>query len=180
MRSWASRLLAALLLGLLLVGQALAGQSADPLWQAKSQAQRDWQNALAELLMAEEPEAAEVIVLHRDMQLLLIALRDRRYAWLLEYDPGRIRTDAGYAEWSNFEWTGEEDAALAAADPDYAAMVEREEALDKALRGHPQMSALREVFANVTRSEAYAARLAELNERLATIVQQVNERGPLD
>jgi hypothetical protein len=118
-----------------LVGIALVGLSAsrasdnpaDKAWTAYVQAQRQWQQELADFLSTQRTDLKKVIAANRDLQLALIDRRSFEFHYLVATHPERIVTNQGISQFANFPWTDQDTIALSGSNPDYAATVKRVE-----------------------------------------------------
>ena len=84
----------------------------DPLWEKYIKAKITFQNELADLFIAEHPNFKKLILASRDLQIMMEKMRQQKYYYLLNNNPGRIKRDQGSIQWSNFEWTEEDNKKL--------------------------------------------------------------------
>jgi hypothetical protein len=159
-----------------LVGIALVGLSAsrasdnpaDKAWTAYVQAQRQWQQELADFLSTQRTDLKEVIAANRDLQLALIDRRSFEFHYLVATHPERIVTNQGISQFANFPWTDQDTIALSGSNPDYAATVKRVELLRQRSDSNPLWSALREANRSLANQPEYQKIYARFEQRLKT------------
>lgn len=126
----------------------------DLLWERMINAQVDFQNSLADLLVSAIPDAKELILIQRDLQIVMREIRSRQYYYLLETDPSRIVRTEGISRWINFDWSKDDEARLLM-DPSYASLVGRKEKLYGQNQGHPMWPVIRAGLPDVMATEEY-------------------------
>ena len=159
------------LLGMALVGLGASRASdnpADKAWTAYAQAQRQWQQELADFLSTQRRDLKEVIAASRDLQLALIDRRSFEFHYLLATHPERIVTNQGISQFANFPWTDQDTIALSRSNPDYAATVKRVELLRQRSDSNPLWSALREANRSLANQPEYQKIYARFEQRLKT------------
>ena len=159
------------LLGMVLVGLGASRASdnpADKAWTAYAQAQRQWQQELADFLSTQRRDLKEVIAASRDLQLALIDRRSFEFHYLLATHPERIVTNQGISQFANFPWTDQDTIALSRSNPDYAATVKRVELLRQRSDSNPLWSALREANRSLANQPEYQKIYACFEQRLKT------------
>ena len=130
-------------------GSASGGttQASDPLRQRVSIAQATYQGELYALLVSEIPDADELLTIQRDLQVALFHRGDLRYGYLWANQPVRINRDGGISPWLNFDWTDEDEKALAGKSEAYVGLQGRIAELKRKNQGHPMWPQVREMFA---------------------------------
>jgi hypothetical protein len=159
------------LLGIALVGLSPSRAADNPLdkaWTAYVQAQRQWQQALADFLSSQRPDLKDVIAASRDLQLALIDRRSLEFHYLLATHPERIVTNQGISQFANFHWNDQDGVALSRSNPDYAAAVKRVELLRQRSDANPQWPALREANRTLANQPDYQKIYARFEQRLKT------------
>jgi hypothetical protein len=159
------------LLGIALVGLSASRASdnpADKAWTAYAQAQRQWQQELADFLSTQRRDLKEVIAASRDLQLALIDRRSFEFHYLLATHPERIVTNQGISQFANFPWTDQDTIALSRSNPDYAATVKRVELLRQRSDSNPLWSALREANRSLANQPEYQKIYARFEQGLKT------------
>ena len=159
------------LFGIALVGSrtSLASDNlADKTWTTYAQAQRQWQQELADFLSSQRPDLNEVITASRDLQLALIDRRSLEFHYLLATHPERIVIDQGISRFANFHWTDQDGLALSRNNPDYAVAVKRVELLRQRSDSNPLWSALREANRSLANQPEYQKIYARFEQRLKT------------
>ena len=152
------------------VRHCLAELSADYLT-----ARERFQSALRDLAVAgldprEQRQLVAVADLNRDVQIALARRRHGQIRYLLAHDPGRLNTQEGMSRFTNFDWSTDDDARAAAADPELAALMQRADALLAINNGHPGWPALREHFRTTVAPRAdYAATMADLRQAITDL-----------
>ena len=92
-------------ISLIFLTNILFANNSNELRKKNSEAQIQWQNSLAKLLINKTTvDLKELIVLQRDIQLVNIKLRDEKYYYLLKNRPFQLVKTKGYNKWLNFEW----------------------------------------------------------------------------
>src|SRR5437667_12749390 len=86
--------------------------SLETAWTAYTQAQRQWQQELADFFANRRPDLKDLIQQNRDLQLALIDRRSVEFHYLVSTHPERIVKDQGISRFANFSWTEEDLAAL--------------------------------------------------------------------
>lgn len=171
--------LLAVTLGILVAGPALA-QPTDALKaclikvaEQDLAAKVDFQNGLAHLVGETHPEFSELVGLNRDLQVALARAREIRLAYLIDKDPVRFVKASSLTRFSNFEWIGTDEDALAAQNPDYAALMEQIETMTAENEVHKDWDGLRAAFTELQQGdefmkifETYNAARAKAEERL--------------
>lgn len=107
----------------LLTSTSLFASNKDYLWEEKTNAAIEYQKKLAELLLKEIPEAEEIILIQRDMQITMQKIRSEEYYYLLQNHPDQIVTNQGISQWSNFEWTEENEKELLISSEEYKNLI---------------------------------------------------------
>ena len=144
----------------------------DELWDRQSKAHRKWQTELAKLLTSEAPHLKELVEIQRDLQLVMLEMRDARQSYLLRHDPERVIRTKGLSEWINFPWSEEDDANLRASSPEYVKLEAAKQALRKRNQRHASWGELRKVFATQFQSSTeYRALRKALDDELDQVVQ---------
>lgn len=132
------------------------------LWEKRINAQIEYQNRLADLLIRQAPELAEIIVLNRDLQVNLYKMKRVKYWYLLDNHPDRIVPDKG----NNFEWVDADEEELTAANKDYRALKATDKQLNAKNQDHPKWPALRAEFGKIQQTSDYKKIHNELMEAL--------------
>jgi hypothetical protein len=167
------------LLGIALVSsrESLASDNpADKTWTTYAQAQRQWQQELADFLLSQRPDLNEVITASRDLQLALIDRRSLEFHYLLATHPERIVIDRGISQFANFHWTDQDGLALSRNNPDYAIAVNRVELLRQRTDANPQWPALREANRHLANLPDYQKVYARFEQRLKAAEKLLQDR----
>ena len=148
------------LLGLLLgLPKNTWGQSASEhrlkAWNVYTEAQRYWQQELAEFLTRHQPDLKDLIALNRDLQLAMIEKRSLEFQYLLKAHPERIVTDHDMSRFANFDWDDHDAEALREVNPEFAHVEERIKDLREHNDGHPQWPALRAAHQSLAKDPGY-------------------------
>ncbi len=144
----------------------------DELWDKQSKAHRKWQIELAKLLVTKAPHLKELIEIQRDLQLVMLDMRDARYSYLLKHDPEKIIRTKGLSEWINFPWSEEDDADLRASSSEYMKLDAAKQALRKRNQGHASWTELRKIFVTwVQNSTKYQVLRKTLDDELDHVFQ---------
>ena len=85
-------------------------------------AKTTYQQALRDLAVAKRSDFKFLADNNRDFQITLAQLRAAQIAWLAQVQPQRIVTDQGPANFTNYNWSPEDDEAFIAADPGHASL----------------------------------------------------------
>jgi hypothetical protein len=144
-RTWAA-LACAMLVALSSDGFGGCASSTDVAGKARAaytQAQRQFQQELADFLATRRPDLKDLILVSRDFQLAVIERRSLEFCYLLATHPERIVRDHGISGLANYDSTDEDAQALRRSNPDYVATIRRLEVLQEHNEGNPQWSALR-------------------------------------
>lgn len=121
------------------------------LWEQKINAQIEYQNRFAEILLKDAPDLKEIIVIGRDLQITMYEMKREKYLYLITRHPSRIDLDNDL----NFEWADEDESSLIQASKYYASLKKKKEELKTKNQGHPMWPALREICNKVRESEKY-------------------------
>jgi hypothetical protein len=136
-------------------GLGTAGDAAEKAWTAYTQAQRQWQQELADLLSSRRPDLKEIILVNRDFQFALIERRSLEFRYLLAMHPERNVGDQGISRFANYDWTDKDASALRRSNPAYEAATKHVEALRQRGDEHPQRPALREAYQALAKEADY-------------------------
>jgi hypothetical protein len=120
-----------------------SSEKAQKAWTAYIQAQRQYQQELADFLVSRRPDLKELILVNRDLQLALIERRSLEFRHLLATHPERIVTNQGISKFSNYDWTDEDGKDLRSTTPDYEAAINHVKALQRRSDGDSHWDALR-------------------------------------
>lgn len=118
----------------------------------RTDAQIEFQNKMAKLLLAEAPrELEQLIFLQRDLQVTSYKLKRLRLVYLVKVDPQRDGVGRGM----NFDWSDEDEASLLAESKDYRNLTEYKAELKQKNQNHPKWPELRQIVGKVTQTEEY-------------------------
>lgn len=168
------------LLGLLLgMPRSTWGQSAPEhrlkAWHVYTDAQRHWQQELAEFLTRHQPELKDLIALNRDVQLAMIEKRSLEFQYLLKVDPERIVTDQGMSRFTNFDWDNQDAQELRQVNPAFAQVEERIKDLRQRSDSHPQWPVLREAHQSLAKDPEYEVIYDRFQEKVTQAEQILAE-----
>ena len=135
-------------------------------WNIYTDAQRHWQEELAEFLTRHQLDLKDLIALQRDLQLALIEKRSLAFQYLLKVHPERIVTDQGMSQFANFVWDEHDAEALKEVNPEFAHVEERIKDLRQRSDGHPQWPALREAHQFLAKDPEYQVIYNRLQEKV--------------
>lgn len=127
----------------------------DTLWENKINSQIEFQNKLANLLLRELPEAEEIILIQRVLQITLIEMRSEEYYFLREHMPSRIIRNQGISRWSNFEFTDEDREKILKLNENYRKLKSKKELFEKKNQGHPMWPLTRDKFPKIRETPEY-------------------------
>jgi hypothetical protein len=112
-------------------------------WTAYTQAQRQFQQELADFFVSRRPDLKDLVLVSRDLQLSLIERRSLEFRYLIATHPERIVRDQGISRFSNYDWTDEDAKVLGRSNPDYEAARRHVGALRERSDGHPEWPVFR-------------------------------------
>ena len=145
----------------------------DIVWEEYIKAKKQYQTALAELLLRQLPEAEEIIEVQRDIQFNMIEMRSEKFYFILKNYPEKLVADQGISPWSNFEWSEEHEKELIRTNEKYRQLKDEYGAMKKINQGHRQWSIVRERFPLIRETDEYQllhkallSSLAEIDEKL--------------
>ena len=147
-------------------GGSGGSDTAGKVWAAYAQAQRQWQQELADFLSNHRPDLKKLILVSRDLQLALIERRSLEFHYLLATHPERIVRDQDISRFSNFHWTDEDSNTLKRSNPEYAAAAKRIEVLRQHNDGNPQWPALRAANQSLAKETDYQKIYGRFDQRV--------------
>lgn len=127
----------------------------DPLWEKYIKARITYYTDLAELAIRAHPEFREMFELTRDIRVTSTKLRQRRYYYLLNYDPGRIRRNEGAVQWADLDWTAEDNKLIRDKDPKYLELLNILRDLNRQSARHPDWANAHLASAGLMRTAEY-------------------------
>jgi len=154
---------------ILFIGSTFFASEIDSLWEKRSRVQIEWQDNLANLLLKELPEAKEIILIQRDLQITFIQMAKEKYYYLLQNYPSRIIRNRGQTQWANFDWTKDDEKKLLEISEAYRNLKSTKESLEEKNQGHPMWPKLRESFGAIQKTEEYQEKYKKLIESLEEI-----------
>ena len=167
-------------MSILMLGSTLYAAKPDPLWDRYINAKIRFQNELADLLVESNPEFKDLIIISRDLQVTMAKMRQQKYYYIRTNDPGRIIIDQGTGQWSNFEWTEDDNNKFMAASAEYAELAKAKNDLQEKNQGNPEWPAARKTFADVMKKERYQAILKKLMDTTALIDAELKKTTTKD
>jgi len=99
--------------------------SPEKAWTAYTQAQRQFQQELADFFTSRCPELKDLIHENRDLQLALIDRRSLEFRYLLSTHPERIVKNEGISRFTNYGWNEEDQNTLRRSSQEYEAALKR-------------------------------------------------------
>lgn len=150
-------------------GPRFSPGNAQKAWAAYVQAQRQFQEELADLLVTRRPDLKELILVSRDSQVALIDRRSLEFGYLLANHPERIISDQGISRFTNYDWTDDDANTLKRANPEYEAAIKRIQTLQKRSDEDPQWPALRAANRALAKDPDYQKLYERLNQRLEAV-----------
>ena len=123
------------------------------LWNERASSQIKWQNFISDELLKEIPEAKELILLQRDLQITNIELRKHKYFYLVNTHPNRIVRDKGEMQWSNFNWSTEDESELLKSNRNHEKISQERLLLIQKSEGHPMWPKVRSAFKIISSKE---------------------------
>ena len=124
-----------------------------------------FQRGLRDLVLRDKPEFEALASLNMELQIALFEARALETAYLARRDPARIKTAEGLSAFRNFEWSAQDEAALARESAQYLDLAERIAGLREGNDGHPDWPALRDHFGKQVRPDpAFKALMARPSE----------------
>jgi hypothetical protein len=153
----------------LLFSTSLFADGVDPLWEKYIKAKVTFQNDLADLLVQSHPEFKDLILTARDLQVTMAKMRQRKYYYLLKNYPEKISRDQGTIQWSNFQWTEDDNKKLLNADPEYVDLTKTKGVLEEKNQSRTDWPAARKAFVKVRKSQEYKKMLKTLMDTISEI-----------
>lgn len=147
-------------------GSGISGDAAEKAWTEYVQAQRQFQQELADFLASRRPDLRDLILVSRDLQLSLIERRSLEFRYLLATHPERIVRNQGISKLASFAWTDEDAKGLRHSNPDYEAVATRVEVLQERTDGHRQWPALRAAHQAPARDAEYQKIYGRFRQRV--------------
>ena len=127
---------------------------------------RDYVRHLRELIVVAESDHEALATVGMTMRVATIDRRQRRMEWLLEHDPARIVVDGDALEFRTFDWSEDDTAALAAADPTISELGARRDELSAQYAATPGLNLFVEWYnTRLVGSDGYRAATTDLNDR---------------
>lgn len=161
---------------LLLTSIPLFAFDEDPLWEEKTNSQIKYQTDLATLLLKEMPEAEELILIQRDMQIVMIKIRSEEYYYLLQNHPDQIVTNQGILRWINYEWTEENEKELLNSNEQYKNLQKEREDLIEKNQKQQQWPIVHEKFSKIKETEEYKKIDEGLTKSFSAIEEKLKTR----
>jgi hypothetical protein len=147
-------------------GSGISGDGAEKAWTECAQAQRQFQQELADFLASRRPVLRDLILVSRDLQLGLIERRSLEFRYLLAMHPERIVRNQGISKLANFAWSDEDAKVLRRSNPDYEAVAKSVELLQERTDGHRQWPALRVAHQALARNADYQKIYGRFQQRV--------------
>lgn len=153
---------------------AAAQTCLESLYLSYTEAQRDWQLSLKDLIVLSRPDFGELGSLSTELQLAMIEQAQARFRYLVTRDAKRVRADGDLSQFVNFEveWTVADETALLAADPEYGALRAKIDSLRALNDGHPDWPALRAYWATELSQRAEYTEALKRFERRQTELEE--------
>jgi hypothetical protein len=150
-------------------GSGSSTEVARKAWTAYTQAQRQFQQELADFFVSRRPDLKDLVLVSRDLQLSLIERRSLEFRYLIATHPERIVRDQGISKFSNYDWTDEDAKVLGRSNPDYEAARRRVGALRERSDGHPQWPALRAANQVLAKDADYQKIFGRFEQRVEAV-----------
>jgi hypothetical protein len=141
----------------------------EALWKDYVFAKKRFQFDLSRLLSDTWPQLEGVARLQRDQQFAMLELRNMKFHYLLETDPGRIVLDDGLTPFAEFDWTEADDEALRAANPDFVKLQRWAAMNDQRLSDHPRLPAAVRGVEELQRGEHFRSMHERFETRLTDL-----------
>lgn len=158
-----------------IIGKSCFATEKDALWEKRSNAQIDWQQNVADLLLDEAPEAKAIILIQRDLQMNYIKTRSEKYYFLLKNYPSRLKRNQGHSQWANFEWTEEDENELLKFNDTYKSLKEEQQLLKNKSTGHALWPQLRASFKTIQNRDHYQKLQNTLTDTFREIDRELNK-----
>ncbi len=123
-----------------------------------------FQTGLAGLITEKDPALGVLANISRDLQVSLARARKFQLDYVIQKDLPRLISASGLTRFMNFGWTRDDEAALQAADQEYAALLGQIETLGRESEANPSWPALRAMFVELQQSKEFRKVLDHLNE----------------
>jgi hypothetical protein len=140
-------------------------------WTLYSDAQRAWQQSLAEFLSRRRPDLKAIIALSRDLQLAMIDRRSIEFRYLLDAHPNRIIKNKGISTFANFDWDSQDETALRRLKTEFVRAGQLVQDLQQRNNNHPQWPLLREAHQSLAKETEYG----DLYQRFQQEVKNAEE-----
>lgn len=160
---------------MIFISVSLFAADKDSLWKKRTDAQIEFQTKMADLLLKNSPELEKLILIHRDLQIVMIEIRKEKYYYLLENKPSQIIRAQGQSQWANFKWTDEDEKGLLELNKKYSTLKDQKEILKQKNQNNPNWPKVREKFSKITKTTEYQSMQKQLMNTFKEIENRLKE-----